>query len=145
MRAAERKKKRADARAAKRAKEGAANEGGAGDGDGDGDGESESDSDSDSDSVSAPASAKAELSRLIAALDADPALRAAAPADEVEGELLALQYELLWQSQANRHVLASTFVGWRTPPTRRASGTRRRRGNTRRRRRTCPKCARFDA
>ena len=105
MRAAERKKKRADARAAKRAKEGAANEGGDGDGDGDGD----SDSDSDSESVSAPASAKAELSRLIAALDADPALRAAAPADEVEGELLALQYELLWQSQANRHVLASTL------------------------------------
>ena len=64
-------------------------------------------SSSSSESDSEPASASAELETLSAALDEDPALRAAAPRDEVEGETLALQYELMWQQQANRHVITS--------------------------------------
>ena len=52
-------------------------------------------------------SAEEELAALTAALNADPALRAAAPTDEVDGETLALQYELLWQQQANRSVLTN--------------------------------------
>ena len=67
---------------------------------------SSSSSESESES-SPPASAASELAKLRAALDADPALRAAAPRDEVEGETLALQYELMWQQQANRHVITS--------------------------------------
>ena len=68
---------------------------------------SSSSSSSSSESESEPASASAELATLSAALDRDPALRAAAPRDEVEGETLALQYELMWQQQANRHVITS--------------------------------------
>ena len=68
---------------------------------------SSSSSSSESESESEPVSAAAELANLSAALDGDPALRAAAPRDEVEGETLALQYELMWQQQANRHVITS--------------------------------------
>ena len=54
-------------------------------------------------------SAQSELDALIRALDSRPELRAAAPCDEVESETLALQYELLWQSQANRAVLSAVL------------------------------------
>ena len=50
-----------------------------------------------------------ELDALTRALDSRPELRAAAPCDEVESETLALQYELLWQSQANRAVLSAVL------------------------------------
>jgi hypothetical protein len=53
-----------------------------------------------SDSESDPADAEDELEALTEALNAAPELRAAAPTCEVDGEILALQYELLWQTQA---------------------------------------------
>lgn len=70
----------------------------------------ESDSPSSSESSESedePESASNELAELISALDSEPMLRAAAPLDEVEGETLALHYELMWQQQANRHVIMS--------------------------------------
>jgi hypothetical protein len=73
------------------------------DGDG-GDEEEEEEEESDDEMI---ASAEEELADLAAALHASPELRAAAPVDEVEGEILALQYELLWQQQANRSVLTN--------------------------------------
>jgi hypothetical protein len=101
MRAAERRQKRRAAAAAKRE---AREKGDAVSSDASG---ASSSSSSESESESEPASAASELANLRAALDADPALRAAAPRDEVEGETLALQYELMWQQQANRHVITS--------------------------------------
>ncbi len=62
---------------------------------------------SSSESDDKPNSASAELAKLLSALDDEPALRAAAPSDEVEGETLALHYELMWQQQANRYVMTS--------------------------------------
>ena len=64
-------------------------------------------SSSSSESDDKPNSASAELAKLLSALDDEPALRAAAPSDEVEGETLALHYELMWQQQANRYVMTS--------------------------------------
>ena len=55
------------------------------------------------------AAADEELESLMKALAAEPALRASAPGNEVDGEILALQYELLWQQQANRSVLANVL------------------------------------
>lgn len=52
-------------------------------------------------------SAKEELARLEKAMTADPVLAACAPSDEVEGEILAHQYELIWHVQANRTHLKS--------------------------------------
>ena len=101
MRDAERRQKRRAAAAAKRE---AREKGDAVSSDASG---ASSSSSSESESESEPASAASELANLRAALDADPALRAAAPRDEVEGETLALQYELMWQQQANRHVITS--------------------------------------
>ena len=46
--------------------------------------------------------ARDELAKLESALAADPMLLACAPVDEVEGEILAQQYELLWNLQANK-------------------------------------------
>ena len=59
-------------------------------------------SSSESESESEPVSAAAELANLSAALDGDPALRAAAPRDAVEGDAGAA-VQLMWQQQANRH------------------------------------------
>jgi hypothetical protein len=44
-------------------------------------------------------SAEDEFAALTAALDTSPELRAAAPTNEVDGEILVLQYELLWRGQ----------------------------------------------
>lgn len=51
------------------------------------------------------APADVELCRIEKALREDPRLASCAPCDEVEGEILSLQYELLWRIQANRHIL----------------------------------------
>ena len=50
-------------------------------------------------------SAKDELQRIEDAWRSNPTLLACAPKDEVEAEILALQYELLWQLQSNRQKL----------------------------------------
>ena len=81
--------------------------GGGGDDDDDDDDEDSSSEESSDDDDDMIASADDELAELTAALRNSPELRAAAPMDEVEGEILALQYELLWQQQANRSVLAA--------------------------------------
>ena len=47
--------------------------------------------------------ARDELAKLENAFSAYPVLFACAPVDEVEGEILAHQYELLWNLQANKH------------------------------------------
>ena len=64
------------------------------------DADAASDASDASDSESDPADAEDELEALTEALNAAPELRAAAPTCEVDGEILALQYELLWQTQA---------------------------------------------
>ena len=46
-----------------------------------------------------------ELKRIENAFKVDPRLQACAPGDEIEGEILCLQYELLWHIQSNREKL----------------------------------------
>jgi len=48
-------------------------------------------------------SAQEELSRIESAFASDPSILACAPTDEVEGEILTRQYELLWLLQANKY------------------------------------------
>ena len=106
----EEQRRRREEEKKRRAANGGDAEGGGADGlDSESEPESSEDEGSSSESESEIRSARAELDALTKSLDGRPELRAAAPVDEVESELLALQYELLWQTQANRSVLSAVL------------------------------------
>ena len=107
MRKEERRRRREEAKARRAARVGMSSRSESTKSDDSSDASSSDDSSDDDDDDAR--SAQSELEALTRALDSRPELRAAAPCDEVESETLALQYELLWQQQANRAVLSAVL------------------------------------